>query len=200
MADQNDSQEAVLTGPDLIRAMGLWKVLREDYKTHQRAWTQAGLQTLFIYRVGTWALTLPPIVRSPVRLFYELGFRFCRNFYGIELELTVRVGRRFRLGHQHGIVIHRHATFGDDCIVRHGVTFGKKIGEWIEGVGPVIGNKVNFSSGVVVLGNIKIGDRVEIGPNCIIADDVPSDQILSVSPPQMLPRAQERAQEFKEVS
>lgn len=196
MTSQTDSQgqEPVLTGPDLIRSLGLRTVLAEDFRTHKHEWSSPGLQTLFIYRIGTWARTLPRIVSLPFDIFYALGFRFCRAFYGIELQRSVRIGRRFLLGHQHGIVIHSFATFGNDCVVRQGVTFGVS-NEWIAGVGPVIGNNVSFSPGCVIIGNIRIGDRVRVGPNCVVSADVPSDRILFVPPPRILPREVEQSDE-----
>lgn len=192
MTDQNVSEEIVLTGPDLIREIGLWKILAEDFRTHQREWSSPGLQTLFFYRIGTWAKTLPRIASLPFDIFYALGFRFCRGFYGIELQRTVRIGRRFRLAHQSGIVIHSYATFGNDCIVRQNVTFGVS-NEWIEGVGPVIGNNVSFSPGAVIIGNVRIGDHVQVGPNCVVSADVPAYRILFIPPPRTLPREVEQS-------
>lgn len=90
------------------------------------------------------------------------------------------------IGHQHGIVIHKYARFGDDCVLRQGVTLG--VGnEWIKGRGPVIGNNVSFGVGAVILGNVKIGDNVQIGPNCVVMNDVPANRSLFVSPPRVLP-------------
>lgn len=189
MAEQTPDTppEAPLAGAALIRAMGLRKVLAEDIRTHRREWSRPGLQALVNHRIGVWATTLKKPWRWPVDLLYALGFRFCRNVYGIELRRTVRLGRRFEIGHQHGIVIHDYATFGDDCVVRQGVTFGIT-NEWIRGTGPVIGSRVSFGSGAAILGNVTIGDDVQIGPNCVISADVPSDRTLFIPPPRVIPR------------
>lgn len=201
MADNREplAGETALTGAELVKEMGFWKVVAEDFRTHQREWSSPGLQTLFIYRVGTWASNLPRIVSLPFLIFYALGFRFCRGFYGIELRRSVRLGRRFRIGHQHGIIIHRYATFGNDCTVRQCVTFGAS-NEWIVGEGPIIGSNVSFSPGCVILGNIRIGDRVQVGPNCVVSADVPSDRILFVPPPRTLPRDVPTSEETQEDS
>lgn len=185
----DDIEPAALGGTDLIREMGLRAVIAEDYRAHQRDLTLPGLQTLIVYRIGTWARTLPRLLRWPVTAIYMLLFLFCRNVYGIELRRTVTVGRRFVIGHQHGIVIHRFATFGDDCIVRQGVTLGiASEARWEFGVGPVIGNGVSFSPGAIVIGNVRIGDNVQIGPNCVVTTDVPADRILFIPAPRVLPR------------
>ncbi len=174
-------------GAALIRQMGLLAVLREDLRTHRGEILRPGLQALWVYRIGTWAGTLPPVLRQVMGLVYFLGQRFCRNFYGIELMRSARIGRRFLIGHQHGIVIHQYASIGDDCAVRQGVTFG--IGtEWVPGQGPVIGNNVSFAPGAIVIGNVTIGDNVSVGPNCVVSADVPADRSLFIPPPRVIPR------------
>jgi len=116
-----------------------------------------------------------------------LGHWFCKVFYGIELERSAKIGRRFRIGHQGAIVIHRFATFGDDCLVRQGVTLGSGAG-WTKGRGPVIGDNVHFGPGAIVVGNIRIGDNVRVGPNCVVTTDVPSDRVLFAPPARVFPR------------
>jgi len=189
MSDTDESNSTGPGGSDLIREMGLRAVVAEDFRAHQRDFTLPGFQTLLVYRIGTWAWTLPKVFRWPVTAIYLVMFLFCRNVYGIELRRTVTVGRRFVIGHQHGIVIHRFATFGNDCVVRQGVTLGiASEARWEYGVGPVIGNGVSFSPGAIVIGNVSIGDNSQIGPNCVVTADVPADRILFLSAPRVLPR------------
>ncbi|RMH46910.1 MAG: serine acetyltransferase [Alphaproteobacteria bacterium] len=185
--DADATPAPALTGAALIRAMGLRAILAEDIRTHRGEWSRPGLQALIIHRIGVWATTLPRPWRWPFDILYAVGFRFCRNFYGIELRRTARIGRRLEIGHQHGIVIHDHATIGDDCVLRQGVTFGIA-NEWIPGRGPVIGNRVSFGPGTAIIGNITIGDDVQIGPNCVISADVPAGRTLFVPPPRVIPR------------
>jgi len=172
---------------DMLRRVGLRTILREDYLTHRHDWTRPGLQALWIHRIGVYGTTLRRPWRSMVTVFHALGHLLCRNVYGIEIERTVQFGRRMHIGHQHGIVIHKWARFGDDCMVIQGVTFGVGT-EWIDGLGPVIGNNVRFGPGAVILGNIRIGDNVQIGPNCVVMNDVPANRSLFVAPPRVLPR------------
>lgn len=150
-----------------------------------------GLHAVWTYRIGVWATTLPRLVRMPVTAAYMLGHWFCKVVYGIELERSVRLGRRFHIGHQGGIVIHRFATFGDDCSVIQGVTLGMG-NVWTKGEGPVIGNNVDFGAGAVVIGNVRIGDNVRIGPNCVVTTDIPADRVLFAPPPRVFPRQPEK--------
>lgn len=180
---------AALSGADLIREMGMRRLMAEDYRSHGRRLFSPGLHAVWVNRIGTWSVgVLPRFVRILPWYAYCLGFWFCRVVYGIEVAHTVKLGRRFVIGHQSAIVIHRFATFGNDCTVRQGVTLGiSNMSHWREGEGPVIGNNVSFAVGAVVTGNVRIGDNVQIGPNCVVVSDVPADRVLFVPPPRVLP-------------
>jgi serine O-acetyltransferase len=103
-----------------------------------------------------------------------------RNNYGIELYPSCQIGRRFQIGHQNGIVIHRFATIGDDCRVRQGVTLGRgglertKSTEGFRTSAPVLGNRVDVGVGAIIVGKVRIGDDVNIGPNAVVLTDVPT--------------------------
>ncbi|MEO0654310.1 MAG: serine acetyltransferase [Pseudomonadota bacterium] len=187
MADFSGIAAGQRTEGDLLREEGLWKVLKEDFRTHERHWTYAGLQALWVHRIGVYALTQRRPIRVLLSILYTLGHLFCRNVYGVELERTVQLGRRVLIGHQHGIVIHKWARIGDVCIFRQGVTLGSGV-EWTHKEGPVVGNGVSFGVGCVIVGNVKIGDNVSIGPNCVVMTDIPSDRTVFTPPPRVLPK------------
>ncbi len=179
---------APLRGLDLIRAVGFWTLIAEDLRTHNGRLFSAGFAALFVYRYGTWAdrFRFKPL-RWPLMLPYVLGQYLVQTVCGIELKRSVRVGRRLYLAHQHGIVIHQFADIGDDVIIRHNVTFG--IGSAWTWTGPKIGNRTEFSPGVVVIGDVTIGDDVSVGPNCTVSTDIPAGRTLFVPPPRSLPKA-----------
>jgi serine O-acetyltransferase len=178
-----------LRGAELIRAMGLRAVLKEDFEAHYRALVAPGFQAVAVYRIGTWVETIrAKPLRLVAKVAHKLAFLWVRNVYGIELEASVQVGRRFVIGHQSGIVIHKYASFGDDCLVRQNVTLGEGADGMVPGVGPVIGNRVSFSPGAVVIGNVVIGDNVTIGPNCVVTASIPANRNVFAPPPRSLPR------------
>src|SRR4051812_7117502 len=103
----------------------LWTLLKEDLKAHGGDWTRPGFQAIAVYRMGVWRMAVSPRpLRVPFSFAYRAMFVAVRNFYGIELPYTAQIGRRVVFEHQHGIVVHGSTVIGDDCIVRHGVTFG----------------------------------------------------------------------------
>ena len=105
-------------------------LLREDYATNPRSrlkWTffTPGFQAIAGLSPRSLVQRAPPwILRAPLRLVAGFLSFFVRNFYGIELYPTAQIGRRFGIVHQHGIVIHKLAVIGDDCLIRQGVTIG----------------------------------------------------------------------------
>jgi len=180
-----DTGEMLHSEGEMIRQIGLRKILREDYRTHRKDWTWPGLWALWVHRIGVYGATLRRPWRSLFAMFHGIGHVFCRNVFGIEIARSVHVGRRMMIAHQHGVSIHKHARFGDDCVLRLGVTLGSGR-SWVKGVGPVVGNNVDFEVGSAVIGNVHIGDNARIGPNCVVTEDVPAGTILSVEPPNAI--------------
>jgi serine O-acetyltransferase len=105
---------------------------------------------------------------------------------GIELPCEIVLGRRFIIEHFGGIIISGDAVFGDDCIVRNGVTVGLRH-TGLRG-SPVVGDRVDIGAGAKLLGPIHIGSDVAIGANAVVITDVPSNSIAVGIPARILPR------------
>lgn len=157
-----------------MNGRSLWQLWREDYATHGRDATLPGFRALAYHRFGVWRLRVRPrIVRAPLTILYRRLYRRARNRYGIEIPHSVVLGRRVRIEHQGGIVVHGSAVLGDDVIIRQGVTIGNRHLDRPDDA-PTIGSRVNIGSGAVILGAITIGDDVSIGSNAVVLDDVPA--------------------------
>lgn len=156
-------------------------MLAEDYAVHGRDLSSPGFRTLAVYRFGVWVDGLENrLLRWPLRRLYRFLFVRMRRSYGIELHYTVGVGRRLRIAHQNGIAIHHYAQIGDDCVVRQNVTIGAT-GDAARPGAPTIGDRVQIGAGAAVIGRIRIGNDVLIGPNTVVREDVPD--ACSVQPP-----------------
>ena len=177
----------------------LKRLLREDYATNRRSqlkWTffTPGFQAILAYRLGVWCNGLTPaLLRAPLRLAISGFSFFVRNFYGIELYPTARIGRRFGIVHQHGIVIHKLAVIGDDCLVRQGVTIGATGARDDRALPPRIGDRVKIGAGAVIAGPIAIGDDVMIGPNAVVMTDVPAGSLVAAPPARIMTPPPRRA-------
>lgn len=178
---------------ELIAKLGLLALIKEDFMNHRKDLTLPGFRALAVYRYGTWARSRPNYLAraffSVIHLFFA---RFVRNYYGIELYHTASIGRRLHIGHQGCIVVHEYATIGDDCVIRQGVTLGiggLQRGETGREHAPVIGNRVDIGVGAVIIGQVTIGDDVNIGPNVVIVTDIKSNSTVLAPPPRIVSRS-----------
>lgn len=141
---------------------------------------------MVVYRFGRWRYTIPlKLLRVPFSLLYKWLF-FRMKARGIELPCEVEVGKNFRIDHQGGIVISGYAKFGDNCVIRNGVTVG--LAKLTDPTAPQIGNNVDIGTGAKLLGRITIGDNVVIGANAVVLTDVPPNSLAVGVPAQIKPR------------
>ena len=162
-------------GPVIASFSAFRALVREDRATNQGFWAP-GYQALATYRLGVWSRSIrSPFLRAPVRLAYSVSSLVVRNVYGIQLAPQTRIGRRLRISHQHGIVIHRSAVIGNDCLIRQGVTIGAARGPGA----PSLGDRVEVGAGAILVGKIRIGDDVTIGPNAVVTTNVPARAIVA---------------------
>ena len=166
--------------------------LREDWRTYDRQLSRQGLWVMAVYRFGRWRYGIGQRwLRLPFSFLYKFLQKLAEIVTGIELPCEVTLGRRFRIDHFGGIIISGDAIFGDDCIIRNGVTVGlRNTGQ--RGA-PVIGNRVDIGAGAKILGSIHIGDDVAIGANAVVLQDVPPNSIAVGIPARILPRKSQAA-------
>ncbi len=165
----------------------MFENIKMDLKAHNSDWSSQGFWAMVIYRFGRWRYTLgTPLIRKPFSLIYKILFKMVQVVTGIELPCEVAVGRNFRIDHFGGIVISGFASFGDDCVVRDGVTVGLRRAD--TPVAPRIGNNVDIGTGAKVLGDITVGDNVAIGANAVVLQDVPSGSVAVGVPARIVAR------------
>lgn len=168
-----------------------WDLVREDWATNGRDHSKPGFRALFMYRFGVWRAQVgSKALRAPLSLVYRFMHRFVRNHYGIELHWQASIGRRVKIAHQGGIVIHEYAHIGDDCLITQGVTIGAA-GSWSDEEAPVVGRGVSIGAGAKILGPVRVGDGARIGPNAVVLANVPEGAIATAAPARIIsaPRA-----------
>ena len=164
---------------ELVRTV---EMAREDLDAHDGDWSRPGFQALLVHRFGNWRMSIASrLVRAPFSMCSRTLFAAVRNFYGIEIPFSARIGRRVVFEHQHGIVVHGNSVIGDDCIIRQGVTLGiRRMDRLTEA--PVLGRGVNVGAGAKILGRVYVGDNADIGANAVVLEDVPA-QALAIGVP-----------------
>ncbi len=160
--------------------------LREDRVSRPASWLTPGFHALAVHRFGEWieAGGPPALLRRPAAVLQRLMWVYVRNILGFEIHPSVRVGRRVRFYHQHGVVIGGPVVIGDDCVFRHGITIAASSKSQAQA--PQIGARVSFGAGCVVLGGIRIGDGATIGPNAVVTTDVPPGASVVAQPARLL--------------
>ena len=85
-----------------------------------------------------------------------------------------------------GIIVSPEAIIGKNCTIFHQVTIGNDYRD-VKNV-PTIGNNVRIYPGAKIIGNITIGDNVEIGANAVVVQDVPDNSLVLAEKANILPR------------
>jgi serine O-acetyltransferase len=167
--------------------MKLTRQIRDDLATYGGNWSQQGFWALSVHRFGQWryGMRFTP-ARKICSAVYKLAYKAVQIITGIELPCEASVGQNFRIDHFGGIVVSGFASFGDDCVIRNGVTIGLRHPDQPEA--PRIGNNVSVGAGAKILGAITIGNNVEIGANAVVLKDVPDDCTAVGIPARIIPK------------
>lgn len=133
---------------------------------------------MLLYRIGNKCFKLniplvPKLINGLIRL--------CHNC-AIYAETSIGSGTQFGYGGI-GVVIHKRAVIGQNCMIGSNVTIGGR--SQSQGV-PVIGDDVYIATGAKVLGDITIGDNCVIGANAVVINDVPSHSVVVGIPAKVI--------------
>jgi serine O-acetyltransferase len=113
---------------------------------------------------------------------------------GIDIHPGANIGKNFFIDHGTGVVIGETTEIGDNVKLYQGVTLGAlsfpkdEKGEIIRGTKrhPTIGNNVVIYSGATLLGaDAVVGDNVVIGGNVWITSRVASGTRITIAPPEL---------------
>jgi len=166
--------------------LGLWALWREDLRTHDGNPFEQGFWAVAVHRFGNWRMGLPRLLRPPFTLVYRSLRKWVEWTCGISLDYNTRLGRRVRIWHHSGMILHAR-SIGDDCHIRHNTTFGIVRREEQRGL-PVIEERVDIGCGVAILGHVRIGHDSIIGANSVVLDDVPAWSVVAGAPARVVRR------------
>ncbi|WP_373886385.1 serine O-acetyltransferase [Sphingobium sp. CFD-2] len=105
---------------------------------------------------------------------------FVRLIFACQISPGLRVGRNLRLGYGGlGIVVHGHTRIGNDVSIGPNVLIGGNFGK---GGVPTIGDRVHIGPGCILIGPIQVGDDAIIAPNSVVNADVEPGSVVGGSP------------------
>lgn len=106
--------------------------------------------------------------------------------YNASIPYTCEIGKGTRFGYGGmGIVLHRRAKIGANCIIAQQVTVG---GRSKKPEVPVIGDYVYIGAGAKILGPVTIGNQVVVGANAVVIEDVPDGTVAAGVPARIIRR------------
>lgn len=170
--------------PPGIRLIAL---LREDLRTHDGKLFEQGFWAVAVHRLGNWRMGLPKPMRFPFTLLYRFLFKWVEWTCGITLPYTVKLGRRVRLWHHGGMILHA-AAIGDDVHIRQNTTFGIARSDRLFEL-PTIEDRVDIGCGVAILGKLTVGHDSSIGANAVVLKDVPPRSVAVGVPAKVVKTA-----------
>jgi serine O-acetyltransferase len=168
--------------------IGLLALVREDLRTHDNHPMEPGFWAVALHRFGNWRMGVrPKLLRAPFTLAYRSLSWLVELIGGIHLPYTVRIGRRVRIWHHGGIVLHAR-SIGDDVHIRHNTTFGIATRDRLRAI-PTIGDRVDIGCGACILGAVTVGHDSLIGANAVVVTDIPPHSTAVGIPARVVKRA-----------
>lgn len=157
--------------------VSFWDLVREDFETNDGKITNQGFLMLFVHRFGNWRMGIrQKPLRIPLTVIYHVLNKMTQIFCGMKLDYTVKVGRRVKLEHFGGMILGAR-EIGDGVIIRQNTTFGIRSRDDLNAK-PIIEKFVDIGAGVVIIGNITIGENSIIGANAVVLNDIPPGSIV----------------------
>jgi serine O-acetyltransferase len=157
--------------PDL----GIFALLREDLRTHDGNLFEQGFWAVAVHRLGNWRMGIrfKPL-RFPFTVLYRFLFKLTECLCGISIPYATKLGRRVRIWHFGGMVLHAR-SIGNDVHLRQNTSIGN-VRKDLLGL-PIIEDGVDIGCGACILGNITIGHDSIIGANAVVLQDIPPHSV-----------------------
>jgi len=165
--------------------IGFLALLAEDRRTHDGKWLEQGFWAIAVHRFGNWRMGVRPrLLRLPFSVLYKFLNKWVEWTCGITLPYTVKLGRRVRIWHHGGMILHAR-SIGDDVHVRQNTTFGVARRDRLDEL-PTIEDRVDIGCGAVIVGAVTVGHDSLIGANAVVLDDVPPHSVAAGVPAKVV--------------
>ncbi|MBN1587478.1 MAG: serine O-acetyltransferase [Candidatus Omnitrophica bacterium] len=143
--------------------------------------TYSGVHAIILHRIAH------ALLNRRMRFFARWLSQISRFMTGIEIHPGAQIGEGLFIDHGMGVVIGETTVIGEDVTLFQGVTLGgtgKEKGKRH----PTLGSRIVVGAGAKVLGNITIGDDVNIGANAVVIKDTPPNATVVGVPGRVVRR------------
>jgi len=131
------------------------------------------------YRVERW------FYEKKLRLPAKLVYHMIQILFGCTIPYSTVLEEGVNIAHFHGVVLHQNSRVGAGTVIHSNVCLGGRNGKG----GPNVGKRCVLGTGAVILGEITIGDDVNVGANSVVLEDVPSGCTVVGAPARIVRRA-----------
>jgi serine O-acetyltransferase len=133
-----------------------------------------GYQAVVLHRIAHWFKS------QGIPFFGPLFGRLNLLLTGCDIAPAAQFGPGLRITHGQGIVVGAWTKAGKNCHLLQGVTLGAPSGRRITEM-PTLGDDVYMAAYSAAIGAVSIGDRVFVGIQAVITEDVPPNSKVTVA-------------------
>lgn len=130
---------------------------------------KSGVQAVLMHRLSRWCL------EHRLRLLAYLVALISNYLTGADIPPTAKFGPGLMILHPAGVVVSGGVEAGARARLHSGAVLGFQTAGRNERGVPTLGDDVMIGVGAKVLGPVKVGDRVKVGANAVVLEDVPAD-------------------------
>lgn len=163
--------------------------LLKDFLAHKSFFNNSFVGILFFNR-SFHVLVLYRLSNFLAKLkFFKFFIPPIRYFSNIltncDISPYAKIGFGFILQHPFSVIISGGSVIGNNVILFHNVTIGKKARGTHVNLAPRIGDNVTIYCNSSLFGNISIGANTIIGAHSLVLDSFPSDSVIFGSPAKL---------------
>lgn len=118
-----------------------------------------------LYRMENWCY------KHKMRIAATVIYHLMQIILGCTIPYSADIEEGVNIAHFHGIVIHQKSRVGGGTLLYQNCCLGGRNGKG----GPVIGKNCIIGAGACILGEIVIGDNVNVGANSVVLEDIPDN-------------------------
>lgn len=154
-----------------------------------------GMYFSVMYRIEHYLLFHSFLFKIIGAVLYPFYFVITYYILDIDISPTAKIGKALYI-HNRGIVFSNKVIAGDNLSLNGPLTIGTKrlIHDLnVDGsASPFLGNNVSIGVGARIIGDLTIGDNVQVGANAVVLKNIPSYCIVGGVPARIIGKVKKK--------